>query len=77
MKESDDELRFEGAIALRKYAEFELIKEFVQVFEGNPKVVLEKIKKVYFFNEKTFTYKRVPQRIRKNIMQLCEEYKSL
>jgi hypothetical protein len=62
---------------LYKQAELKLIKSFVEAFDGDSKSILEKIQKLFFFDEKTFRYKRVPSSIRRNVMQMCEEYKSL
>jgi predicted type IV restriction endonuclease len=62
---------------LYKQAELKLIKSFVEAFDGDSKSILEKIQKLFFFDEKTFRYKRVPSSIKKNVMQMCEEYKSL
>jgi hypothetical protein len=62
---------------LYKQAELKLIKSFVEAFDGDSKSILEKIQKLFFFDEKTFRYKRVPSSIKKNVIQLCEEYKSL
>lgn len=59
-----------------KQAELKLLSGFVKAFNGEPKPVLEKIQKLFFFNSKTSTYKRVPPSIKKNVMELCEEYKS-
>jgi predicted type IV restriction endonuclease len=61
----------------RKQAELKLIKSFVEAFDGDSKSILEKIQKLYFFDKKTLSYKRVPYSIRKNVMILCTEYKSL
>jgi hypothetical protein len=62
---------------LRKQAELKLIKGFVEAFDGDSKSILEKIQKLFFFDEETFRYKRVPSSIRRNVIQMCEEYKSL
>jgi hypothetical protein len=62
---------------LRKQAELKLIKGFVEAFDGDSKSILEKIQKIFFFDEETFRYKRVPSSIKKNVIQMCEEYKSL
>jgi hypothetical protein len=62
---------------LYKQAELKLIKSFVEAFDGDSKSILEKIQKLFFFDEKTFRYKRVPSSIKKNVIQMCEEYKSL
>jgi predicted type IV restriction endonuclease len=62
---------------LYKQAELKLIKSFVEAFDGDSKSILEKIQKLFFFDEETFKYKRVPSSIKKNVIQMCEEYKSL
>jgi hypothetical protein len=62
---------------LYKQAELKLIKSFVEAFDGDSKSILEKIQKLFFFDEETFRYKRVPSSIRRNVIQMCEEYKSL
>jgi predicted type IV restriction endonuclease len=62
---------------LHKQAELKLIKSFVEAFDGDSKSILEKIQKLFFFDEETFRYKRVPSSIKKNVIQMCEEYKSL
>jgi predicted type IV restriction endonuclease len=62
---------------LHKQAELKLIKGFVEAFDGDSKSILEKIQKLFFFDEETFRYKRVPSSIKKNVIQMCEEYKSL
>jgi hypothetical protein len=59
---------------LYKQAELKLIKSFVEAFDGDSKSILEKIQKLFFFDEKTFRYKRVPSSIRRNVIQMCEEY---
>jgi predicted type IV restriction endonuclease len=61
----------------RKQAELKLIKSFVEAFDGDSKSILEKIQKLYFFDENPVRYKRVPSSIRRNVMRLCTEYKSL
>jgi hypothetical protein len=59
---------------LHRQAELKLIKSFVEAFDGDSKSILEKIQKLFFFDEKTFRYKRVPSSIRRNVIQMCEEY---
>ena len=69
MKELNDEFR--------KQAELKLINAFVEAFDGDSKSILEKIQKLFFFDEENVRYKRVPSSIRRNVMRLCAEYKSL